>query len=139
VAVSGRLISLLAGREPSATGVGGRARNGTASAVVSGGWQLAAEIDGFSTPGAEPVPWSAGLDQVATADTFWLSTAHRSLGGRAIVFRVRPVRGLGFRKGDAANPAGVAQPVVRRSDLHAIWRQSPLGQTLPTARAAFAA
>jgi Pyridoxamine 5'-phosphate oxidase len=27
--------------------------------------------------------------------------AHRSLGGRAVVFRVRPVRGLGFRKGDA--------------------------------------
>ena len=27
--------------------------------------------------------------------------ADRSLGGRAIVFRVRPVRGLGFRKGDA--------------------------------------
>ncbi len=26
--------------------------------------------------------------------------AHRSLGGRAIVFGVRPVRGLGFRKGD---------------------------------------
>lgn len=27
--------------------------------------------------------------------------AHRSLGVRAVVFRVRPVRGLGFRKGDA--------------------------------------
>ena len=26
--------------------------------------------------------------------------ADRSLGGRAIVFQVRPVRGLGFRKGD---------------------------------------
>ena len=25
---------------------------------------------------------------------------HRSLGGRAIVFRVRPARSLGFRKGD---------------------------------------
>jgi hypothetical protein len=25
---------------------------------------------------------------------------HRISGGRAIVFRVRPVRGLGFRKGD---------------------------------------
>lgn len=156
-----------------------------------------AEIHGFSVPGAEPVPWSAGLEHVVTADTFWLSTvrpdgrphvtpltavwhgdalwfstgpeerkaqnlrrnpscvltagcsdlaegaldvvlegvaeqitndaelrpvaeahalkygtqtwdyvvrdgafAHRSLGGRATVFRVRPVRGLGFRKGD---------------------------------------
>jgi hypothetical protein len=29
--------------------------------------------------------------------------AHRSLGGRAIVFRVRPVRGLGFRKGDVSS------------------------------------
>lgn len=29
--------------------------------------------------------------------------AHRSLGGRAIVFRVRPVRGLGFRKGDTSS------------------------------------
>ena len=29
--------------------------------------------------------------------------AHRSSGGRAIVFRVRPVRGLGFRKGDASS------------------------------------
>jgi PPOX class probable F420-dependent enzyme len=27
--------------------------------------------------------------------------AHRSVEGRSIVFRVRPVRGLGFRKGDA--------------------------------------
>ncbi|MGI8712268.1 MAG: pyridoxamine 5'-phosphate oxidase family protein [Solirubrobacteraceae bacterium] len=26
---------------------------------------------------------------------------HRAAGGRAIVFRVRPVRGLGFRKGDS--------------------------------------
>jgi hypothetical protein len=26
--------------------------------------------------------------------------SHADTGGRAIVFRVRPVRGLGFRKGD---------------------------------------
>lgn len=26
--------------------------------------------------------------------------SHRDTGGRAIVFRLRPVRGLGFRKGD---------------------------------------
>lgn len=157
-----------------------------------------AEIHGFSEPGAEPTPWPAGLEQVAAADTFWLSTVRpdgrphvtpltavwhgdaiwfttgpgerkaenlrhnpacilttggsdladgaldvvlegvaeqitdevelqlvaaafarkygtqiwdwvvrdgafsdRSMGGRADVFRVRPVRGLGFRKGDA--------------------------------------
>jgi len=162
--------------------------------------KVVAEIHGFSAPGAEPVPWSVGLDQVITADTFWLSTvrpdgrphvtpltavwhsdaiwfstgpqerkaknlgqnpscilttgcsdlaegaldvvlegvaeqvtvdaelrpvaeahnakygtqtwdymvrdgafAHRSLGGRAIVFRVRPVRGLGFRKGGTSS------------------------------------
>jgi len=162
--------------------------------------KVIAEIHGFSAPDTQPVPWSVGLDQVATADTFWLSTvrpdgrphvtpltavwhdhaiwfstgpeerkaknlgsnpscilttgcsdlaegaldvvlegvaeqvtddaelrpvaaahnlkygtqtwdyvvrngafAHRSAGGRAIVFRVRPVRGLGFRKGDAAS------------------------------------
>jgi len=156
-----------------------------------------AEIHGFSEPDATPTPWSAGLKQVMTADTLWLSTvrpdgrphvtpliavwhddaiwfstgseerkannlsqnpscilttgrsdlaeggldvvlegtaeqvtsdhellavaeafaakygtgiwdfvvrdgafAHRTGGGRAIVFRVRPERGLGFRKGD---------------------------------------
>jgi hypothetical protein len=26
--------------------------------------------------------------------------SHRDAGGRALVFRVRPVRGLGFRKGE---------------------------------------
>ena len=162
--------------------------------------KVIAEIHGFSAPDAEPVPWPVGLEHVAAADTFWLSTvrpdgrphvtpltavwhddaiwfstgpeerkaknldrnpscilttgcselaegaldivlegvaeqvtdeaelrpvaeahgrkygtqtwdyvvrdgafAHRSLGGRAIVFRVRPVRGLGFRKGDASS------------------------------------
>jgi nitroimidazol reductase NimA-like FMN-containing flavoprotein (pyridoxamine 5'-phosphate oxidase superfamily) len=157
-----------------------------------------AEIHGFSEPGAEPVPWQAGLEQVLGADTFWLSTVrpdgrphvtpliavwhddalwfatgpeerkaenlagnpacvltagrselsdggldvmlegaaeqvtdeaelqpvaeaygrkygttmwdfvvrdggfeHRSIAGRVLVFRVRPARGLGFRKGDA--------------------------------------
>jgi len=33
-----------------------------------------AEIHGFSDPDAEPMPWSAGREQVITADTFWLST-----------------------------------------------------------------
>ncbi len=157
-----------------------------------------AEIHGFSVPDATPTPWSAGLEQVAAADTFWLSTVrpdgrphvtpliavwhgeaiwfstgpeerkaknlaenpscilltgrsdlvegaldvvlegeadlvtddtelepiaaaftakygtetwdyavhdgaftHRAAGGRVIVFRVRPARGLGFRKGDS--------------------------------------
>jgi hypothetical protein len=36
--------------------------------------QVIAEIRGFSDPGAEPVPWSAGLEHVVAADTFWLST-----------------------------------------------------------------
>jgi len=159
--------------------------------------EVTAEIHGFSEPGATPTPWSAGLEQVSAAETFWLSTvrpdgrAHvtpliavwhgdaiwfctgpderkaknlarnpscvlttgrsdliagaldvvlegeaeqvtvdaelepvaaaitakygtetwdftvrdgafsdRALGGRAIVFRLRPVRGMGFRKGD---------------------------------------
>lgn len=35
---------------------------------------VVAEIHGFSEPDAEPVPWSAGLEYVVTADTFWLST-----------------------------------------------------------------
>lgn len=158
--------------------------------------QVAAEIHGFSEPGATPTPWAAALEQVTAANTFWLSTVrpdgrphvtpliavwhgdaiwfatgpqerkaknlarnpscvlttgrsdladgaldivlegeaeqvtadaelegvaaaftakygtrtwdytvrdggfHQVSGGRAIVFRVRPVRGLGFRKGD---------------------------------------
>src|SRR5438270_5633811 len=33
-----------------------------------------AEIHGFSDPDATPTPWSAGLEQVSAADTFWLST-----------------------------------------------------------------
>jgi hypothetical protein len=33
-----------------------------------------AEIRGFSDPDATPLPWSAGLEQVIAADTFWLST-----------------------------------------------------------------
>jgi Pyridoxamine 5'-phosphate oxidase len=33
-----------------------------------------AEIHGFSELGAEPVPWPVGLEHVAGADTFWLST-----------------------------------------------------------------
>ncbi len=35
---------------------------------------VTAEIHGFSQPGAAPTPWSAGLEQVTAADTFWLST-----------------------------------------------------------------
>lgn len=158
--------------------------------------QVVAEIHGFSEPDAAPTPWSAGVEQVSAADTFWLSTVrpdgrphvtpliavwhgealwfatgpqerkaknlaanpscvlttgrsdlaggaldivlegeaeqvtadaelepvaaafrakygtqtwnytvregafHQVSGGRGIVFRVRPVRGLGFRKGD---------------------------------------
>jgi hypothetical protein len=155
-----------------------------------------AEIHGYSHPDAMPTPWEVGRDQVAGADTFWISTvrpdgrphvtpliavwhdesiwfttgpeerkarnlaknaacilttgrselseggldvvlegaaeqvtdaaalqlvaeafaakygtatwhfvvrdgtfAHDDAGGRALVFRVRPVRGLGFRKG----------------------------------------
>ncbi len=160
--------------------------------------EVIAEIHGFSDPDATPMPWSAGLEQVIGADTFWLSTVrpdgrphvtpliavwhddaiwfstgpqerkaknlaanpacvltagcselvrgafdvvlegeaeqvtvnaelepiaaaftakygtetwdyeagegafiHRGAAARAIVFRVRPVRGLGFRKGDS--------------------------------------
>jgi hypothetical protein len=160
--------------------------------------KIIAEIHGYSEPGAEPIPWSVGLERVAAADTLWLCTVRpdgrphvtplvavwhgdaiwfstgpqerkaqnlgrnlsctltagcsdladgaldvvlegvaeqitddaelqpiaeafgrkygtqtwnfvvrdgaftdRSIGGRAVVFRVRPVRGLGFRKGDA--------------------------------------
>lgn len=33
-----------------------------------------AEIHGFSDPDSTPLPWTAGLEQVAAADTFWLST-----------------------------------------------------------------
>jgi hypothetical protein len=33
-----------------------------------------AEIHGFSDPDSTPTPWSAGLEQVSAADTFWLST-----------------------------------------------------------------
>lgn len=35
---------------------------------------VVAEIHGFSEPNATPTPWSAALEQVAAADTFWLST-----------------------------------------------------------------
>lgn len=33
-----------------------------------------AEIHGFSEPNATPTSWTAGLEQLSTADTFWLST-----------------------------------------------------------------
>ncbi len=35
---------------------------------------VTAEIHGFSHPDATPTPWSAGLEQVVAADTYWLST-----------------------------------------------------------------
>jgi hypothetical protein len=69
---------------------------------------VVAEIHGFSEPDAGPEERKAKeahgqkygrqtWDYVVRDGAF----AHRSLGGRAIVFRVRPIRGLGFRKGDA--------------------------------------
>lgn len=36
--------------------------------------EVSAEIHGFSVPSATPTPWSAGLEQIDRADTFWLST-----------------------------------------------------------------
>jgi nitroimidazol reductase NimA-like FMN-containing flavoprotein (pyridoxamine 5'-phosphate oxidase superfamily) len=36
--------------------------------------EVPAEIHGFSRPGAVPTPWEVGREQVAAADTFWLST-----------------------------------------------------------------
>ena len=38
---------------------------------------VSAEIHGFSQPGATPTPWSAGLEEILAADTFWLSTVRR--------------------------------------------------------------
>ena len=35
---------------------------------------VTAEIHGFSEPDSMPTPWAAGLEQLRTADTFWLST-----------------------------------------------------------------
>jgi PPOX class probable F420-dependent enzyme len=35
---------------------------------------VAAEIHGFSEAGATPTPWKTALEQVSSADTFWLST-----------------------------------------------------------------
>jgi hypothetical protein len=37
-------------------------------------YDVTAEIHGFSQPNATPTPWSAGVEQLITADTFWLST-----------------------------------------------------------------
>jgi hypothetical protein len=36
--------------------------------------EVSAEIHGYSEPGVTPTPWSAGLEVIRTADTFWLST-----------------------------------------------------------------
>jgi nitroimidazol reductase NimA-like FMN-containing flavoprotein (pyridoxamine 5'-phosphate oxidase superfamily) len=36
--------------------------------------EVTAEIHGFSQPDATPTPWSAGVEHVIAADTFWLST-----------------------------------------------------------------
>jgi hypothetical protein len=61
---------------------------------------------------AEQVTDEAGLRPIAEAFAAKYGTAtwdfvvrdgafsHRDAGGRALVFRVRPVRGLGFRKGE---------------------------------------
>lgn len=35
---------------------------------------VTAEIHGFSHPDAAPTPWTAALEQVAAAETFWIST-----------------------------------------------------------------
>lgn len=35
---------------------------------------VTAEIHGYSHPDATPTPWEAGREQVADADTFWIST-----------------------------------------------------------------
>jgi hypothetical protein len=55
---------------------------------------VTAEIHGYSHPDATPTPWEVGCEQVAGG-----GFAHHDAGGRALVFRVRPVRGLGFCKG----------------------------------------
>jgi hypothetical protein len=73
--------------------------------------QVTAEIHGFSQPGAEPTPWPAALERIAAAETFWdysvrdgafdcRPPTREGAVVRAIVFRLRPARGLGFRKGD---------------------------------------
>jgi Pyridoxamine 5'-phosphate oxidase len=36
--------------------------------------EVTAEIHGFSQPDAIPTSWATGLEQLLTADTFWLST-----------------------------------------------------------------
>lgn len=36
--------------------------------------EVVAEIHGFSEPGARPMPWTAALEQVIAADTFWISS-----------------------------------------------------------------
>jgi hypothetical protein len=35
---------------------------------------VTAEIHGFGQPNATPTPWSAGIEHVIAADTYWLST-----------------------------------------------------------------
>ena len=35
---------------------------------------VTAEIHGLSEPDSTPTPWAAGLEQLPTADTFWLCT-----------------------------------------------------------------
>lgn len=39
--------------------------------------EVPAEIHGFSEPDAKPTPWSAGLNEIVAAETFWLSTVRR--------------------------------------------------------------
>ncbi|MFZ0249597.1 MAG: pyridoxamine 5'-phosphate oxidase family protein [Acidimicrobiales bacterium] len=38
---------------------------------------VTAEIHGFSEPDATPVPWTAAIEQLRAADTYWLSTVRR--------------------------------------------------------------
>jgi general stress protein 26 len=41
---------------------------------------VTAEIHGFSEPNAKPAPWTAALEQLRSAETYWLSTVRP--GGR---------------------------------------------------------
>ena len=42
--------------------------------------RVTAEIHGFSQPDATPTPWATGVEQLRTADTFWLSTSVQTAG-----------------------------------------------------------
>jgi hypothetical protein len=36
--------------------------------------RVSTEIHGFSQPGAAPTPWPVAREQIAAAETFWIST-----------------------------------------------------------------